>query len=117
MPTEKSFDPTLPRVSADVPDDIHINDDVMPSSAASSMFADTLDPDRPMPPPLAGEMDSPSPPYADAQESSEQMMQGVREKLSLVDGRVRDFVERRPIAALFGAVAAGFLIGRIVSRI
>ena len=114
MPTEKAFDPTLPRVSADVPDDININDNITPAPSATNLFNDTLSADGPMPPPLAGEGEPSSPLYAD---TPEEMIEGVREKLSVADARVRDFVERRPIVALCGAVAAGFLIGRIVSRI
>ena len=33
-----------------------------------------------------------------------------------VDGTVRSFVVRRPVVALVGALAGGFLIGRILSR-
>lgn len=112
MSTEKTFDPTLPRVSSDVPDNIDSPPMGSPSSAARKLFADALD--LPLPP---GEGEAPSPPSADAAQTAEELVEGVREKLSLADARVRDFVERRPIVALCGAVAAGFLIGRIVSRI
>ena len=33
-----------------------------------------------------------------------------------VDGRVRNFVVRRPVVSLLGALAGGFLIGRLLSR-
>ena len=112
--TEKAFDPTLPRVSPDVPDDIDVRDNVSPSRSATNLFNETLGVEGQMPPPFDADTEATRPPFADAQE---QALEGVRAKLSLADARVRDFVERRPIVALCGAVAAGFFIGRIVSRI
>ena len=121
MPIEKSFDPTNSRVSTSEPLDQELPDDIDITSASSSdMFVDAVDDfgaDAPMPPPLAGESEPSTPMFADASEQTEAMMENVREKLSLADTRVRAFVERRPIVALFGAAAAGFLIGRIASRI
>lgn len=125
MPIEKAFDPTVSRIhtsepkDSQVPDDIDINDDYQPSAAASDFFVDTLDDlgDTRMPPPLAGESAPSIPTFADVSEKSAEMMETVRERLSTADTRVRAFVERRPIVALCGAVAAGFFIGRIASRI
>src|SRR5687768_13546199 len=122
MPIEKSFDPTASRINTSEPRDQELPDDIdITSSAASSdMFVDSIDDfgaDAPMPPPLAGEGEPSTPMFADVSDQSAAMMENVREKLSLADTRVRAFVERRPIVALCGAVAAGFLIGRIASRI
>jgi hypothetical protein len=125
MPIEKAFDPTVSRINtsepkdSQVPDDIDISDDYQPSAAASDLFVDTLDDlnDTRMPPPLAGETTPSTPMFADVSEKSAEMMENVRAKLSTADTRVRAFVERRPIVALCGAAAAGFFIGRIVSRI
>lgn len=143
MPVEKAFDPTVSRINtseprdSQVPDDIDI-DDVYESSDGHDPFVDSLDTmnadayststaagDGPMPPPLVGETEpSADPQLADSaaslaslEEQKEAMVARVREKLSTADTRVRAFVERRPIVALCGAAAAGFFIGRIVSRI
>ena len=37
-------------------------------------------------------------------------------KLARVDTEVRAFVKERPVLALLGAIAAGYLIGRVLRR-
>ncbi len=37
--------------------------------------------------------------------------------LQAIDERVRTFVAERPAAALLGAVAVGFVVGRLLSRV
>lgn len=39
------------------------------------------------------------------------------ERVRALDDRVRRFVVERPLVALAGAVAGGFLIGRLLSRL
>jgi len=39
-----------------------------------------------------------------------------REGLSRADDRVQRFVRGRPVTALFAALTAGFLLGRIMAR-
>lgn len=39
-----------------------------------------------------------------------------QERLAELDQRVRDFVVQHPAAAVFGAITAGFVIGRLLSR-
>lgn len=41
----------------------------------------------------------------------------VREELDAVDKRVRTVVDEYPLASLFGAVAVGYLVARLTSRI
>ncbi len=48
--------------------------------------------------------------------SSEKSLQQVRQKVSDVNDRIVSFIKERPTACLVGAVAAGFIIGRLVSR-
>ena len=43
-------------------------------------------------------------------------VQALDERVRAVDVRVRRFVMERPVVAIAGAVAAGFLIGRLLSR-
>ena len=47
---------------------------------------------------------------------AQEQIEVAREALSDVDKKVRAFVKERPGMCLMGAVAAGFIIGRIVSR-
>ena len=39
-----------------------------------------------------------------------------REQLTRLDQEVRTLVERRPLAAVAGAVLVGFLVGRVIGR-
>ena len=39
-----------------------------------------------------------------------------REQLTRLDREVRTLVERRPLAAVAGAVLVGFLVGRVIGR-
>lgn len=39
-----------------------------------------------------------------------------REQLTRLDREVRTLVERRPLAAVAGAVLVGFLVGRMIGR-
>jgi len=39
-----------------------------------------------------------------------------REQLTRLDQEVRTLVERRPLAAVAGAVLVGFLVGRLIGR-
>jgi hypothetical protein len=39
-----------------------------------------------------------------------------REQLTRIDQEVRTLVERRPLAAVAGAVLLGFLVGRVIGR-
>ena len=40
----------------------------------------------------------------------------IRAELTEVDQKVRAFVKERPVLALLGAIAAGYLIGRVLGR-
>jgi len=50
------------------------------------------------------------------QDQAEARIRAARDALSDLDTKVRTLVKERPGLCLLGAVAAGFLIGRIVSR-
>lgn len=50
------------------------------------------------------------------QEQAEAQLRAARDALTDIDHKVRAFVKERPGLCLLGAVAAGFVIGRIVSR-
>lgn len=50
------------------------------------------------------------------QEQAEAQLQAAREALTDLDKKVRTFVKENPGLCLLGAVAAGFMIGRIVAR-
>ena len=39
-----------------------------------------------------------------------------RQQLTRLDQEVRTLVERRPLAAVAGAVLVGFLVGRVIGR-
>jgi len=39
-----------------------------------------------------------------------------RQQLTRLDKEVRTLVERRPLAAVAGAVLIGFLVGRVIGR-
>ena len=41
----------------------------------------------------------------------------MRAQIERFDGQLRDFVKERPILALLGAVAAGYVVGRVMRRI
>ena len=41
----------------------------------------------------------------------------MRAQIERLDGELRDFVKERPILALLGAVAAGYVIGRVMRRL
>jgi ElaB/YqjD/DUF883 family membrane-anchored ribosome-binding protein len=47
---------------------------------------------------------------------AEEQIRAAREAFTDLDKKVRTFVKERPGLCLLGAVAAGFVIGRIVSR-
>jgi hypothetical protein len=40
-----------------------------------------------------------------------------REELERIDRRLRDFVTERPLTAVLLALSAGYVVGRIISRI
>ena len=48
----------------------------------------------------------------------EERSQGMdpRQQLTRLDKEVRTLVERRPLAAVAGAVLIGFLVGRVIGR-
>ena len=50
------------------------------------------------------------------QEQAEAQIRAARDALTDIDKKVRAFVKERPGLCLLGAVAAGFVIGRLVSR-
>lgn len=50
------------------------------------------------------------------QDSLEQGAERAREMLRAADEVTRDFVRRQPVAAIGGALLAGYLIGRLFSR-
>ena len=52
---------------------------------------------------------------ASAREGSD-FMEDVTTELTQVDEQMRAFVKERPVLALLSAVAAGYLVGRIVRR-
>ena len=41
----------------------------------------------------------------------------MRAQFERLDGELRDFVRERPILALLGAVAAGYVVGRVLRRL
>jgi hypothetical protein len=41
----------------------------------------------------------------------------MRAQIERLDGELRDFVKERPILALLGAVAAGYVVGRVMRRL
>ena len=41
----------------------------------------------------------------------------MRAQFERLDGELRDFVKERPILALLGAVAAGYVVGRVLRRL
>jgi hypothetical protein len=41
----------------------------------------------------------------------------MRAQIERLDGQLRDFVKERPILALLGAVAAGYVFGRVMRRL
>ena len=46
----------------------------------------------------------------------EDVVASLRERAVALDAEVRRFVVERPVVALVGAIAGGFLIGRLLSR-
>lgn len=50
------------------------------------------------------------------QEQAEAQLQAARDALVDLDKKVRVFVKENPGLCILGAVAAGFVIGRIVAR-
>ncbi|HEV7732756.1 MAG TPA: hypothetical protein VGR62_11365 [Candidatus Binatia bacterium] len=44
-------------------------------------------------------------------------LEDVRGEIETVDRRVRDIVDEYPLAAIVGAVAVGYLVARLTSRI
>jgi len=50
------------------------------------------------------------------EQTAEKSMQQVRQRMSDVNERIISFIKERPTTCLLGAVAAGFVIGRLVSR-
>ncbi len=81
---------------------------MQPSAGVSSS---TADPALALPtqPPAAGDL----PPSAAEQAEDPLRAAGLR----AVDDRVRSFVAERPAVALLGAVAVGFVVGRLLSRV
>ena len=53
---------------------------------------------------------------SEVQAQAAAQIEAAREALGDVDRKVRGFVKENPGLCLLGAVAAGFVIGRIVSR-
>lgn len=53
---------------------------------------------------------------ADARSGAEDENE-MRAQIERLDGQLRDFVKERPILALLGAVAAGYLVGRVMRRL
>ena len=41
----------------------------------------------------------------------------MRAQIERLDGQLREFVKERPILALLGAVAAGYVVGRVIRRV
>ncbi len=50
-------------------------------------------------------------------EQAAEHLDDVRGELETVDRRVRGIVDEYPLASLFGAVAVGYLVARLTSRI
>jgi ElaB/YqjD/DUF883 family membrane-anchored ribosome-binding protein len=53
---------------------------------------------------------------SDGSDATQEAMQKLRETATRVDERVREIVRDHPFAALGGAIAIGFVIGRILSK-
>ena len=49
-------------------------------------------------------------------EELQERIEGIRQTIGEADVRLRAFVEERPLTACIGAMAIGFVVGRIVSR-
>ena len=45
------------------------------------------------------------------------MITELEERVRVVDGAIRQFVVDRPVVALLGAVASGFVLGRLLNMI
>jgi hypothetical protein len=54
---------------------------------------------------------------ADARSGAEDINNEMRAQIERLDGELRDFVKERPIMALLGAVAAGYVVGRVMRRL
>ena len=44
-------------------------------------------------------------------------MAAAKEQATALKAKVKDFVDENPVIAVAGAVAAGFLVGRLLSRL
>lgn len=53
---------------------------------------------------------------ANASQTAEELGNEMSAQLERVDSELRAFVKERPIMALLGAVAAGYVLGRILRR-
>lgn len=53
---------------------------------------------------------------ANASQAAEELGNEMSAQLERVDSELRAFVKERPIMALLGAVAAGYVLGRILRR-
>lgn len=54
---------------------------------------------------------------ATGSQTAEDLGNDVTAQLERVDTELRAFVKERPVMALLGAVAAGYMIGRILRRV
>jgi hypothetical protein len=59
----------------------------------------------------------PNPPAETARERWAADFDDLRDELRGIDLELRTFVRRRPLAALVAALAAGYVAGRIISRV
>jgi hypothetical protein len=59
----------------------------------------------------------PNPPAETARERWAADFDELRDELHIVDLELKNFVRRRPLAALAAALAAGYVAGRILSRV
>lgn len=44
-------------------------------------------------------------------------MAAAKEQATAIKAKVKDFVDENPVVAVAGAVAAGFIVGRLLSRL
>lgn len=53
---------------------------------------------------------------ANLRERGQETLDEARQKFSDIQSQVIRFIKERPTASLIGAVAAGFIVGRLLSR-
>ncbi len=54
--------------------------------------------------------------FEEAKEMAEEKLEMLQERFGAVTRRIEEFVRERPATALFAALGAGFLVGRLIRR-